>query len=474
MNKNRFELHEERLATTDESGHRVFLYPEDVKGQWRHKRTLFYWFLIFIYMVVPWIHFHGKQIILLDIPKREFVFFGQTFFGHDAPMLVLVLLGFVFTLGFITSIWGRVWCGWACPQTVFIDAIYRRIERMIEGKARERKALDDGPWNFQKFFKKGLKWFLYIVVSLHISHSFLGYFVGARELFNISLHSPTEHWTLFTTMLVITGIILFDFGWFREQFCIIACPYGRFQSVMMDQSSLVVGYDKKRGEPRRSPEVPKENEGDCINCYHCVKVCPTGIDIRRGTQLECIACTNCIDACDEVMVKIGKEPGLIRYDSELGFKGEPTKKFKFRSFVYLTAIAAIFVAFIIVLNKSADLKVTFLRGSHSPFQLIEREGQEQEIVNHYKLTFDYKGEKPINLSIKSVNPELIEKIRIVMPQNPTKIGAGHTKGNVFFRFEKDVLRNGTLIFPVNIINVLDDGNETILEKKDITLVGPLD
>jgi len=474
MNKNRFELHEERLATTDESGHRVYLYPEDVKGKWKDKRQLFFWFLIFLYMVVPWIHFKGKQIILLDIPKREFVFFGATFYGHDAPMLVLVLLGFVFTLGFITSIWGRVWCGWACPQTVFIDAIYRKIERFIEGKARARKELDQAPWTLSKILKKSLKWTLYIIVSLHISHSFIGYFVGARELFSITLNPPAEHMHLFITMLVITGIIILDFGWFREQFCIIACPYGRFQSVMMDQSSLVVGYDAKRGEPRRSAEVPKENEGDCINCYHCVKVCPTGIDIRRGTQLECIACTNCIDACDEVMIKVGKPTGLIRYDSELGFEGKEKKTFHLRSAIYLTLIFAIATTFVFVLSKSADLRVTFLRGSHSPFQRIEREGNPDEIVNHYKLTFDYTGTAPINLSIRAVNSDLADKINIVMPQNPTFIKDGHTKGNVFFRFSQDVLDHGSLTFPVELIDVQENGIIKVIEKRDIKLVGPLE
>ena len=169
MTKNRFDLHEERLSTTDEKGHRVYIHPEDVKGVWRHRRTLFYWFLIGLYLVLPWINFKGKQIILLDIPHREFTFFGMTFYAHDAPLFLLVLLGFVFTMGFITSLWGRVWCGWACPQTVFIDTIYRKIEQLVEGKARKRQKLDDGPLTLEKAWKKGLKWSLFLLATISLS-----------------------------------------------------------------------------------------------------------------------------------------------------------------------------------------------------------------------------------------------------------------------------------------------------------------
>jgi polyferredoxin len=197
-NRIRSTLHQERLATTDAHGHRVYVHPEDVKGKWKNRRNVVYWFLIAIYMSVPWIHWNGKQIILFNLPDREFTFFGTTFYGHDAPLVFFVLVGFVLAFAFITSQWGRVWCGWACPQTVFIDAIYRKIEQLVEGKARARKNLEKAAWSFQKVFKKSLKWFLFLIVSLHISHTFLGYFMGARELFFITLSPPAEHilWSL--------------------------------------------------------------------------------------------------------------------------------------------------------------------------------------------------------------------------------------------------------------------------------------
>lgn len=470
MSKNRFELHEERLSTTDEHGHRVYIHPEDVKGKWRDRRTYFYWFLIGLYLVLPWINFKGKQIILLDIPHREFTFFGMTFYAHDAPLFLLVLLGFVFTMGFITSIWGRVWCGWGCPQTVFIDTIYRRIERIIEGKARQRQKLDEGPMTFEKFWKKSLKWFLFTIVTLHISHSFLGYFVGARKLFWITMAPPQEHMTLFTIMLFITAVFLLDFGWFREQFCIIACPYGRLQSVMMDEHSLVVAYDAKRGEPRRGT-VDKPNEGDCINCYHCVKACPTGIDIRRGTQLECIACTMCIDACDEIMEKVHKEPGLIRYDTEASLEGGVTKRMKPRSFIYLAAIALVFGLLIYNIMNAGNLKATFVRAARTPYKEITLSEGQKGVLNLYRVRLDYKATETLNVFVQIKEEKLRNKVEIVTPHNPVQVHSGQSKSIVMhFKFAPDILENGHQ----NItLQFLDDKDKTIKLEQGVKLVGPL-
>ena len=210
MSKNKFDLHEERLGSTDEHGHRVYVHPENVKGKWRTRRNYTNWFLIFFYLILPWTNFGGKQTILLDIVHREFTFFGLSFYAHDAPILLLVLLIFLFTVGFITSLWGRVWCGWACPQTVFIDSIYRKIEQFVEGKSRKRAELDKMPWSIEKISKRTIKWFLYLIVSLHITHSLLGYFVGTRNLFWITLSPPAEHMTLFLFMVFITAVFLFD------------------------------------------------------------------------------------------------------------------------------------------------------------------------------------------------------------------------------------------------------------------------
>jgi cytochrome c oxidase accessory protein FixG len=466
MSKNKFELHDERLASTDEAGHRVYIHPENIKGKWRDRRTLFYSFLVILYLVLPWIHFKGKQIILLNIPAREFTFFGATFFAHDAPLFLLILLAFVFTMGLLTSVLGRVWCGWGCPQTVFIDLIYGRIEQLVEGKARARQKLQEMPWNLEKISKKSLKWFLFTIVTLHISHSFLGYFVGTRELFWITLSPPSEHMTLFSIMIFVTAVLLFDFGWFREQFCIIACPYGRLQSVMMDESSLVVAYDKKRGEPRRGT-IEKQGEGDCINCYHCVKACPTGIDIRRGTQLECIACTNCIDACDDIMRKLKKPEGLIRYDSEANLEGKKVKTFDIRRIIYSIAIVIVLSLLGRSLLHIGDLKATLIRGGSKPYTERSLEGGVKEIGNLYRLRVDYKGSanKLVSLSVPKAS-----NIKIVTSRNPFKLSGKKSKDViVHFRFPQSTLTRGSASV---VLTFSDQAGKKMLEK-EVSLVGPL-
>jgi len=474
LSRKRTELHEERLGTTDKRGHRVDIFPEDVKGPWRTRRNYVYWFLIIIYFTLPWIYFKGKQIIQLDIVHREFTFFGTTFYSHDAPLIFFFFIIFVFAFGFITAQWGRVWCGWACPQTVFIDAVYRKIEEMIEGKARKRRALSRAPWNFEKIWKKSLKWALYLIISLHLSHTFLGYFIGTRELFMISLNPPMEHMTAFITMLVVTGIILFDFGWFREQFCIIACPYGRMQSVMMDVNSLVVAYDVKRGEPRRNVAPDRASEGDCIDCLHCVKVCPTGIDIRRGTQqLECIACTNCIDACDEIMEKVGYPMGLIRMDSQAELDGKKRKTWRVRPFLYAGAVVLAIVGLTYGLYARNQLKVQFIRAGNTPFQEIKRAEGDSEIVNRYNVSIYYNGEKHLKLFFKPEKDFLPERMRIVTRSVPHPIEKGKKqKISLFFRFKKDVLKDGKYPIKVNILSGDNLESAKFLRQEEVRLVGP--
>ncbi len=467
MSKNKFELHEERLGTTDELGHRIFLFPEEVKGFWRKRRSLFYWFLIAFYLVLPWIYIGGKQSIKLDIANREFTFFSYSFFASNAPLLLFLFLGFVFTIGFITSIWGRVWCGWACPQTVFIDTIYRKIEILVEGNPRQRQKLDDAPWDFEKTWKRSLKWILFTAVSLHISHTFLGYFVGTHELLSMSLQSPMANKTLFFSMLMITTIFLLDFGWFREQFCIIACPYGRFQSVMMDENTMTVVYDEKRGEPRRQPGMKKEEHADCVNCYACVKACPTGIDIRRGMQLECIACTNCIDACDDIMEKTNRPKGLVRYDSLANIEGNKPKILRPRNLVYLSAIVVIIIGLIYSLNISTDMNVTILKGLGTPYTVMHNE--EGMVLNHFQITLDQSGE----LKDREVQIDLLEKdelaIELKVPRNPYLLKKNHARVNLFLKFKKEILTKGSRKVSFKITD-LSNKKEIV---REVSIVGPI-
>ena len=463
------ELPESRLATTDEKGNRVFIHPEDISGKWKTRRTRFYWFLIVIYLILPWIYIDGKQWILLNIPKREFTIFGNVFYGHDGPLLFFLALGFVILMAFITSLWGRVWCGWACPQTVFIDSIFRQIERIVEGKARARKKLDEAPMSLGKFTKRSIKWILFLIVSLHIVHSFLGYFVGTHRLFWITMSNPSEHWSLFVTMLVMTTIIILDFGWFREQFCIIACPYGRFQSVAMDDNSMIVAYDYNRGEPRRNKDVTKENEGDCINCNHCVKACPTGIDIREGTQLECIACTMCIDACDNIMEKIKKPTGLIKYTNENELTGKPKQKFKVRSGVYLTILFIIASGLIYSLEVRKDLKAQILRSSLTPYQTIKLDHGSEGILNHISLRVVQPGEHKIPLTVK-LDPEVAKVVDVTMPEEVIEMDEDIIKTPIFFKFDKSILKDGKKLIKIHLINHETEEEVKSLEYK---LIGPI-
>ncbi len=461
--KNLYDLDPERLATTDEHGHRVYLYPEEVKGKWKDRRHFLYWFLIGLYLVLPWFNINGRPALQVDIFNREFSFLGSTLHGVEPILFFLMLASGLFFIAFMTSLLGRVWCGWACPQTVFIQSIFWKIEQLVEGKARARRKLDAENWSGLKLFKRGVKWILFFLVSAHIAHTFIGYFVGPRVLLQITTGTPSENWGLFIATSILTVIFLLDFGWFREQFCIIACPYGRIQSVMMDENSLVVAYDQKRGEPR-SGEVERGLEGDCVNCYQCVKVCPTGIDIRRGTQLECINCTLCIDACDTIMEKTKKPHGLVRYSSENERNGRPRKLVTPRSVLYI-CISFLFVgAFAYYLNASTRLNLVFLR-SRNPFT-VSLDGK---VTNPFQLKISHQGGSVPKIDFRMKELLLRDMVKVITPSHPTLIDSPAKKILMLFRFEKSFVASGSRIVSVEAV---DHETHIVLAEQEVTLVGP--
>jgi len=465
---NKHELHPDRLATTDEHGHRIYLYPEDVKGFWKKRRDLIYFILIFIYLVLPWIQIQGKPFIKLDIFHREFTLFGLTWYGVEPILIFLSLLSFVFFIGFATSLFGRVWCGWACPQTVFIQSVFMRIERWIEGSARERAELDKQALTLKKLFLKSIKWVLFFLISTHIAHTFAGYFIGTHELLNMIIQGPTAHLGTFIFISVFTLILLIDFGIFREQFCIIACPYGRMQSVLMDENSIIVGYDQNRGEPRRGT-VQKEMEGDCINCYHCVKVCPTGIDIRRGTQLECIACTLCIDACDEIMDKIKKPQGLIKYTSENELKGGSHHFITKRSLLYISISLLMFSSLVYFISQAGNLQFHIYRGTEKPYQIIKDEsGLNEIILNHLTVKVVKQGEREFQLTFKTEN-HFQSQVSITTSPHPLKIKMAETKTPLFFKFKSNILKQGHLKIKINAFH-----EDVLMGTFEVPLVGPME
>lgn len=352
----------------DEHGSRQRIIPAEVRGKWRDRRVITHTVLLLILVILPWIRINGLQAVRLDLPGRRFEVFGMLFLSHDAPLLFFLLILAALGLVMVTAIWGRVWCGWACPQTVFIDAVYRRIEIWIEGNYIERRKMLARPMDFDKFARLTLKWFLYFVVSFVFAHSVMAYFAGSRELIVMMTGSPSENWGYFLFATGITALILIDFGWFREQFCVIMCPYGRFQSVLMDQRTVTVLYDEKRGEPRKAG-------GDCVACNRCVQVCPTKIDIRNGAQMECISCTACIDACDEIMRKVKKPEGLIR-NAAL----EPGSVLRPRVVLYGVLIAFFSMLLTISLLNRKDHSFVVIRAIDIPYQVM----QDGKILNHMK------------------------------------------------------------------------------------------
>jgi cytochrome c oxidase accessory protein FixG len=397
---------EERvLSTLNEDGSRRWLLPRLSKGKFLSARRAVAYLLIVIFSAVPWIPVNGKPMMFLDVIHREFTFFGTTFLPTDTLLLAFLLIIFFVAIFLITALFGRVWCGWACPQTVYMEFLYRPIERLCMGAPGKRKP--------KKFLgvRKVLQYVIYLVISLHLAQTFLSYFVGAHNLSEWVLGPPTDHPAAFIIVIVTTGLMMFDFAFFREQVCCVMCPYARMQSALLDKDSLIVTYDKNRGDPRgRKKRAPKQEQpsdvinlpqlGDCIDCTMCVQTCPTGIDIRDGVQLECIGCAQCVDACNIVMEKIGRPLGLIRYSSERVIEGGKAHLIRPRVIIYPLILIGAIGAFVFLLSAKPTADVRFVRGQGQLFNILDS----QDITNQVRITIANRTESPVTYNAVVIDP----------------------------------------------------------------------
>ena len=398
------ETFRDSVSTIEQTGSRKWVYPKKPKGKFTNYRDIVTFFLLAVFFITPFIKINGNAMLKINIIDREFFIFGQPFYPQDFFILALgAITSLVFIILF-TVIFGRIFCGWICPQTIFMEGVFRKIEFWIEGDRNKQIRLASQPWNAEKIWKKGLKWSVYVVISLIITHWMFMYIVGYKEVFEMIQEGPFTNFTSFLVMIIFTAAFYFTFAWFREQVCTLVCPYGRLQGVLIDKQTINVYYDFKRGENRakwrKGEDRKAEGKGDCIDCNQCVVVCPTGIDIRDGQQLECVNCTACIDACDEVMVKTGLPPGLIRYATEDEIEKEIPFRFTNRMKAY-SAVLALMIAFLgFLMYNRGSVEAKFIKPAGSSF--FVRDGK---INNTYNYTFLNKGNADETLTIKILNPE---------------------------------------------------------------------
>jgi len=453
------------IATVDEKGKRIWLYPKKPSGyfhQWRIAVTVL---LLSILFAGPFLKINGQPFLLLNLFERRFVIFGQAFWPQDFFLLAIVLITFFVFIILFTVVFGRVWCGWMCPQTLFMEMVFRKIEYWIEGDMTAQRRLNKEPWNGSKIFKKTSKHILFLLISLLIAHTVMAYLIGIDQTLKIVRESPSEHIAGFIGLVGFTGIFYGIYARFREQACIAVCPYGRLQGVLLSKESIVVAYDWIRGEPRRHLKRnagPEANAGDCIDCKLCVHVCPTGIDIRNGTQLECVNCTACIDACDDVMVKIGKPKGLIRYASYKSIMEGVSKIFTPRVVAYSFVLLSLLGILSFALITRSDVETTVLK---VPGTLYQREPG--FITNLYNVEFVNKTFEDMNLEIRVESPSSAELQKadgkaIVIPAE------GFVKGVYFIKIPEQDVTNARTVVKLGIYQ-----ENRRIETVSVKFIGPV-
>jgi cytochrome c oxidase accessory protein FixG len=448
------------LATLNEDGSRRWIRPKPSSGAWQIRRRSVAYALIALFLAIPHLRVGGRPVMLLDLPRREFTFVGVTFLPTDTLLLMLLFVSVLIGIFLLTALFGRAWCGWGCPQTVWMEFLFRPIERLVEGGYAGSRALDKAQRHFAP--RRLLKYGIYAALSAVLGNTFLAYFVGTEALADWMQRSPFEHPTPFLVMAVVTLGVFLDFTWFREQTCLVACPYGRWQSALLDRQSVIVAYDRRRGEPRgHGTGEARAGLGDCIACNACVQTCPTGIDIRDGLQMECIHCTQCADACDAIMTKVGKPTGLIRYSSQDALAGQPPRLLRPRTVLYPVAFVLFFGGFILALATRSPAEITLLGGIGAPFAQ-ETDGS---VRNQVRIRIANRTREAHTYRITYVDEE---GARLIAPENPVLVRAGETvTTSVFVQQPQDRFEGG-----VRRVRFRFTDGDAFTREYDWTLVGP--
>jgi cytochrome c oxidase accessory protein FixG len=408
------------LPTLNADGTRNRIRPRLYSGRLLTRRRAVAWALMLTFMALPFVKIAGKPAILLDVTRREFSLFGHTYLATDGVLLMLLMLSIFALVFWTTALVGRAWCGWACPQTVYMEFLFRPIERLFEGKREAQVALDRDGLSARRIAKNAT----FLLLAFLVGNVFLAYFVGVHTLRTWVSEAPSRHSAGFAIVLGTTALMFFDFAYFREQMCTVVCPYARLQSVLLDRRSRLIGYDVRRGEPRSKGKQQPGN-GDCIDCQACVVTCPTGIDIREGLQMECIACGQCADACDSIMARIHKPSGLIRYASQDELEtGKPAPVWRPRVLVYTVFLLGLVITLTAFVLKKPSADVTVLRGLGAPFSEAG-----SSVVNQIRIKIRNRSVAPQSYHLAA--PSLPEA-RLIAPEDPLLIGPGEQRTTSVF------------------------------------------
>lgn len=460
------ELHEsfrDHLSTIDESGKRKWIFPKKPSGAYYTKRNIVTWLYYLLFFSLPFIYFNGKPLFLFNFVKGEYILFGKIFWPQDFLIFGLMMLGGLVFIALFTMVFGRFFCGWICPQTVFMEMLFRKIDYWIIGDGAAQKRLFLQKWDNEKIRKFAIRYGLYFLLSFIIANTFLAYIIGIDELWKIATEPVSEHIGGFASIIVFTFVFFCVFAFLREQVCTSICPYGRLQGVLLDKNSIVVIYDHVRGEPRgKYTKIKNESLGDCIDCNQCVAVCPTGIDIRNGTQLECTNCTACIDACNFIMEKTGRPTGLIRYDSENNVS--EGKKFKFtgRIVAYSLVLLGIIIAISVLLITRKDVGVKIMRSAGLTYQ----ERGTDSLSNLYTVKLENKTND--TLFIRFALKDAKGGLELVGAKEIQILPAGRASGSFFVILPKSEIHDRK-----NEINISVIENNKVIQTKSTTFLAPV-